>query len=104
MNIVSFDQLLTMNIPGVKVVKPEEFFQKIEVVKAADIVLFPPYYLLNTIVYALHKSVFPSISTGHLGHCKVEMTRAFQAFCPENMPETLILADSETARWQQSAQ
>ncbi len=98
MNIVSFDQLLTMNIPGVKVVKPGEFFQKIEVVKAADIVLFPPYYLLNTIVYALHKSVFPSISTGHLGHSKVEMTRAFQAFCPENMPETLILADSETAR------
>ena len=34
---------------------------------------------------------------GRPGHDKVEMTRVFQAVCPENTPFTQILAHTETA-------
>ena len=58
---------------------------------------FPEYWQINTLVYGWKKKIFPSISSFHLGHDKVEMTRVFQAVCPENTPFTQILAHTDTA-------
>ncbi len=91
MRLVSFDLLRSTDIPTVTYLKPELLFRHRSLVSAADWVLFPPYWLANTLVYALGRRIFPSLSTYHLGHDKAHMTRAFQAFCPESVPETLIL-------------
>ena len=94
---VSFDPLRTLNIPGVIPIKPELWLSQQDVIKAADWILFPEYWQVNALVYGWKKKIFPSISSFHLGHDKVEMTRIFQAICPENTPFTQILAHTETA-------
>lgn len=94
---VSFDPLRTINIPGVIPLKPEQWLTHQDVVRAADWLLFPEYWQVNTLVYGWKKNIFPSISSFHLGHDKVEMTRAFQAICPENTPATRILSHTDTA-------
>lgn len=94
---VSFDPLRTINIPGVIPLKPEHWLTHQDVVRAADWILFPEYWQVNTLVYGWKKKIFPSISSFHLGHDKVEMTRAFQALCPDNTPTTQILSHTETA-------
>jgi len=60
-------------------------------VQAADWVLYPEYWQVNPLVYGLKKRIFPSVSTYHIGHDKVEMARAFEAVCPANFPLTRIL-------------
>ena len=91
MRFITFDPFRTLHIPDVTYVKPELFYDRLELVTQADCLLFPPYWLINTIVYGLGKPVFPSVSTYHLGHDKVEMTRALQAVSPEHIPATFIL-------------
>lgn len=95
--LVSFDPLRTLNIPGVIPLKPELWLSQQDVIKAADWILFPEYWQVNALVYGWKKKIFPSISSFHLGHDKVEMTRVFQAVRPENTPFTQILAHTETA-------
>ena len=53
--------------------------------------MFPEYWQVNALVYGLQKRIFPSLATYHLGHDKIEMTRAFWAVCPEHIPQTMIL-------------
>jgi ribosomal protein S6--L-glutamate ligase len=95
--LVSFDPLRTLNIPGIIPMKPEQWLSRQDVVRAADWVLFPEFWQVNTLVYGWKKKIFPSISSFHLGHDKVEMTRVFQAVYPENTPVTQILAHTDTA-------
>jgi ribosomal protein S6--L-glutamate ligase len=92
MRIVSFDVFRSLHIPGVHNIKPEHYLQHLDSVRAADWVLFPEYWQVNSLYYGLNCRIFPSIASYHLGHDKVEMTRAFQAICPRNIPQTLIEA------------
>lgn len=46
--------------------------------------------------YALKKRIFPNISSYHLGHDKIEMTRALAVVCPQHIPDTLMLANSDS--------
>lgn len=97
MKLVSFDALRTWDIPGVRTVKPEHWFRKKDMIRQADWVLFPEYWQVNTLVYGWKKLIFPSISTYHIGHDKVEMFRAFEGVCPSNIPFTLILPKTDTS-------
>lgn len=92
MRIVSFDVFRSLHIPGVRYIKPENYLEHLDAIRAADWVLFPEYWQANTLHYGLDCRLFPSIASYHLGHDKVEMTRVFQAVCPENIPYTLIEA------------
>ena len=100
MHLVSFDPLRTLDIPNIRNLKPEHWFRERETILQADWVLFPEYWQINPLVYAWKKKIFPSISTFHLGHDKVEMTRAFEAVCPRNIPQTQILPATEVAEQQ----
>jgi ribosomal protein S6--L-glutamate ligase len=97
MRLISFDTLRTLDIPGVKSLKPEEWFRAKEDVKAADWILFPEYWQVNPLVYAWKKRIFPSVSSFHLGHDKVEMTRAFESVCQAHVPLTRIMPAAEYA-------
>ncbi len=103
-NLVSFDPLRTMNLPGVSVIKPEHFFKKIDRLRAADWILFPEYWQVNALVFGLKRRIFPSLASYLLGHDKVEMTRGFLSVAPAHVPETLILSvspDNADAVWDQ---
>jgi ribosomal protein S6--L-glutamate ligase len=95
MKLVSFDAMRTCGLAGISHVKPEHAHMHIQMILQADCLLFPPYWQVNTLYYGLKKKVFPSISTYHLGHDKVEMTRAVQLLWPRQMPETSIQCNSE---------
>ncbi|MDQ0163898.1 ATP-grasp domain-containing protein [Aeribacillus alveayuensis] len=95
---VSFNPYRTLGMNNVRYIKPESMFQHIDEVKQAEYVLFPEYWQVNTIFYGLKKKIFPSISTYHLGHTKVEMTRVLQATFSENVPFTLIRANTTLNR------
>jgi ribosomal protein S6--L-glutamate ligase len=86
-----------LGIPGVTYLKPDSFYKNLEIIKQADVILFPEYWQVNTLVYGLKKQIFPSINSYHLGHDKVEMTRVLQAVFPENVPYTRIIASSPQA-------
>lgn len=90
MRLISFDPYRSMGIPEVEYIKPELFFAEQAKIEKADWVLFPEYWQVNALSYALKKRIFPSLSTYHLGHNKIEMTRAIQAVMPHNFPQTLI--------------
>jgi ribosomal protein S6--L-glutamate ligase len=94
---VSFDPLRTLHIPDVIALKPDQWLSRKDIIQAADWVLFPEYWQINALVYGWKKKIFPSIGSFHIGHDKVEMTRAFQAVRPENTPHTHILANTDTA-------
>ncbi|WP_054669779.1 hypothetical protein [Calditerricola satsumensis] len=95
-NWITFNALRTLCIPGVRYIKPEHFLRHREEIRAASWILFPEHWQVNVLVYAWKKRIFPSAATLHLGHSKVEMTRAFWAVCPEHVPYTEILANTET--------
>ena len=97
LRLVSFDPLRTLDLPGVRTLKPEGWFRAKETVRAADWVLFPEYWQVNALAYGWKKRLFPSLASYHLGHDKVEMTRAFEAVCPEHVPQTLILPATPVA-------
>lgn len=92
MKLITFDAFRTLGIPGVRYIKPERMYDHLDEIRAADWLLFPSYWQVNTLVYALGKRIFPSPATYHLGHDKVEQTRAFKAVCPEHIPPTAIVA------------
>lgn len=83
---------------NVRYIKPENMFIHMDEIKEAEFVLFPEYWQVNTLFYGLKKEIFPSVSTYHLGHTKVEMTRVLQATFPRNVPYTLIRANTVTSQ------
>ncbi len=91
MRLISFDALRTLDIPGTVNIKPEHWLRRKEEILAADALLFPDYWQVNALVYAWQRRIFPSINSYHLGHDKIEMTRAFEAVCPAHVPFTRIL-------------
>lgn len=97
MRLVSFDPLRTWGIPEVKQIKPDNWLAHMTEIKAADWLLFPEAWQVSVLAYGLKKRIFPSISSYQLGYSKVEMTYAFQALCPENMPYTQIMPRTEGA-------
>lgn len=92
MNLISFDPLRTMHLPGVSVIKPDHFFRHIDRIRLADWILFPEYWQVNVLVFGLKRRIFPSLAAFLLGHDKVEMTRGFLSIAPRHVPETLILS------------
>lgn len=90
MKMVTFNPFRTIGIQGVTYIKPENMYRELETVLEADVVLFPEYWQVNTLVYGLKKRIFPSIETYHIAHTKVEQTRVLQAVFPEHVPYTLI--------------
>jgi len=99
MKFVTFNPFRTLGIPNVTYVKPENMFKEVERIKEADYLLFPEYWQVNALVYGLNKSIFPSISTYHLGHNKVETTRALQCTYPDNVPYTKIMSSFGTTAY-----
>ncbi|MFW6237440.1 MAG: ATP-grasp domain-containing protein [Desulfosudaceae bacterium] len=100
MNLITFDALRGFGIPGTTYIKPDSMMARLSEIKQADWLLFPGYWQVNALYYGLHKPVFPSISTYHLGHDKIEMTRVLQLLWPAHVPETLILANTPANRQQ----
>lgn len=98
MRIISFDAMRTLGIPGVHYVKPENGSFWRNDIMGADWLLFPDYWQVNGFYYGMKKAIFPSISTYHIGHDKVEMTRVVQLLWPGVMPETHILPNTDLAR------
>jgi ribosomal protein S6--L-glutamate ligase len=98
LSLITFDPMRTMGIPGVTYVKPESAHLHMKRLLQADWLLFPPYWLVNALYYGIKRPVFPSISSYHLGHNKIEMTRAVQLLWPAHMPRTAIWANTERAR------
>lgn len=94
MNWVTCNPLRTIGMPFLSYIKPNQMFREIDTIRQADIILFPEYWQVNSLVYGLKKLIFPSVSTFHLGHNKVEMTRALSVVSPEYIPYTEILANS----------
>lgn len=97
MRLVSFDIYRALGIPGVQTIKPEHYFRKLNEIQAADWVLFPQYWQINSLLYGLQKRVFPSPASYHLGHNKIEQTRALLTVAPQHTPHTEILPASESA-------
>jgi ribosomal protein S6--L-glutamate ligase len=97
MRIVSFDAFRTLHIPGAHYIKPEQYLSELERIQAADWILFPEYWQINSLHYGLQARIFPSIASYHLGHDKAEMTRALQIVCPANIPHTEIAANTADA-------
>lgn len=95
-----------MGLPGVAHINHKDLMSHLPLLREADWILFAPYTWINTLYYAVNHRIFPSISSYHLGHDKAEMTRAFQAICPGNVPETHVLANTPIHRdwiWNQAA-
>ena len=97
MRFVSFDPFRTLGVPGVTYVKPEDFWAHRELLSRAAALLFPEYWQIHALSYGLGVRIFPSLSSYHLGHDKVEMTRAFWTVCPDHVPRTLILPNTAEA-------
>lgn len=97
MRLVSFNPYRSLDIEGVHYLKPELMFRHRDILSAADWILFPEYWQVNALTYGLRKAIFPSVATYHLGHDKIEMTRAFWSLFPQHVPQTLILGSGELA-------
>lgn len=94
MRLISFDPLRTIGFPDTTHLKPAQMYQHAAALQAADWVLFPEYWQLNALQYAYKVKIFPSEASYRIGHNKIEMTRAFQAVAPHNIPETHIVANT----------
>ncbi|WP_020682020.1 ATP-grasp domain-containing protein [Marinobacterium rhizophilum] len=106
MKLVSFDAFRTLRLPETNYIKPELFFTHLARVKEADWVLFPEYWQVNPVVFALKRRIFPSLASYLLGHNKIEMTRAFMSVAPEHVPWTLVAPNEPVSAehlWQQMA-
>lgn len=95
MKLITFDPYRALNL-NAHYIKPEAMFRERETINKADWVLFPEYWQVNALVYGLKKRIFPNINTYHLGHDKIEMTRAFWSIAPAHVPDTLILPATPT--------
>jgi len=96
MRLLTFDTLRTLGIPGARPIKPTDWFRYQADILDADWLLFPAYWQVNALVYAWKRRIFPSISSYHLGHDKIQMTRAFEAICARHVPLTLILPATDS--------
>lgn len=94
MRILSFDPFRSLGIPGVHYIKPAQYLNHLAALEQADWVLYPEYWQVNALYYGLKTRLFPSIASYHIGHDKIEQTRAFQLVCPHNVPDTRILENS----------
>lgn len=94
MRLVSFDPFRSLHLPGVSVLKPEHWLLHRDALREADFVLFPEFWQLDALEYALGCRVFPSSATLRLGHDKIAMTRALEAAFPTWTPHTLIRANT----------
>lgn len=97
MRLLSFNALRTLAMRGVHYLKPERYFRELPAVREADWVLYPEYWQVNSLLYGLNKRIFPSSASYHLGHNKVEQTRAFLTVAPDNVPLTEILPSTEAS-------
>jgi ribosomal protein S6--L-glutamate ligase len=95
--LVTLNAYRALGIPGARYIKPESLYGQLDEIRSADWVLFPEYWQVNSLIYALKRRIFPNAAAYHLGHDKVEMTRAFWSVCPVHTPQTLILASGEGA-------
>lgn len=98
MRLVSFDPFRSLRIPGVTVLKPAHWLANRELLRTADIVLFPEFWQLDALQYALGCTVFPSPATLRIGHDKITMTRALEAAFPAWVPATLVRANTPAGR------
>ncbi|MGP4041038.1 ATP-grasp domain-containing protein [Gracilibacillus sp. D59] len=96
MKLVSFNAFRTIGIPGVRYIKPELMFNEIDIIKEADLILFPETWQVSTLVYGLKKQIFPSIETMQIGANKIEMTRALWSVAKGYVPYTEILASTDS--------
>lgn len=94
MRLVTFDPFRALGIPGARYIKPELYRDHEALLREADWVLFPEYWQVNTLSYVWRCRLFPSLASYHLGHDKIEMTRAMEAGWPQNVPRTLIAAST----------
>lgn len=93
--IITCNPYRTLGIPSVHYIKPEQMFLEKEKLEQANLVLFPEYWQIHTLTYGLKKEIFPSLATYHLGHNKIETTRAMKMCFPKHIPYTEILANTE---------
>lgn len=94
MSFISFDPMRTIGFPDTVQLKPAQMYAHADALRETRCVLYPEYWQLNTLLYAWKCRVFPSEATYRIGHNKIEMTRAFQAVCPHNIPDTHIMANT----------
>lgn len=97
MRLITFNPYRSLEIDKAVYIKAETFFSHLPAIAEADWLLFPEYWQVNTLLYGLKKRIFPSPASYHLGHDKVEMTRAFWTVCPQHVPFTLIRGAGATA-------
>jgi len=79
-------------------VKPDNYLSHADWIREADWLLFPDYWQVHALHYALGARIFPSLATYHLGHDKIELTRALQSRWPRAVPETWILRNEPEQR------
>ena len=104
MRLVSFDALRSLSLGGIKYIKPENMLKQLADIRQADGCLFPEYWQVNPLTFALGCRIFPSAASYYIGHNKIEMTRCFQILAPENTPCTLIEPNTPNAAeriWEQ---
>ncbi len=94
MRLVSFDAVRVPGLPETTHLKPLNWLSHLDLLQAADWVLFPEYWQVPGLVHVLKRRIFPSLPTYLIGHDKVEMTRALQLIIPGNLPDTLILPNT----------
>ena len=97
MRLVSFNVFRSLGIPGVQHIKSEHYLRELNTVREADWVLYPEYWQVNSLIYGLNKRIFPSAASYHLGHNKIEQTRALLTVAPQHIPHTEILPASDAA-------
>lgn len=90
MNLITFDMLRTLNLPGIRYIKPEHMFVQQAEILAADCLLFAEYWQINALHFGFNKPIFPSLSSYLIGHNKIEMTRCFLSIAAAHVPFTLI--------------
>ncbi len=88
--LVSFDPFRGLDLAQ-QFVKPVNWLRELPALRAADVLLYPESWQVNTLHHVLRKPLFPNVASYRLGWDKIEMTRAFQCAVPEAVPETLIL-------------
>lgn len=98
MRLISFDPFRSLRIPGVTVLKPEHWLAHRDVLRNADAVLFPEFWQLDALQYALGCAIFPSPATLRIGHDKITMSRTLEAAYPAWTPLTLIRANTPAGR------
>lgn len=106
MKFVSFDAFRTLSLSQTTYFKPEHMFRHKDEILAAERVLFPEYWQINSLVFGFKKRIFPSLASYLIGHNKIEQTRAFTSVAPAHVPWTLIRANSATEAeevWNQMA-